>query len=109
MKKTQYPNITTLNHMRVDDAFYTHVINTVTDNTHLLNSDGTVVFTVDGFCCSLVNSKGVLMGYFRTDRSGGWFFKCTDNNIIQNTNRDKSDLIKFELDVFKQLLTSKKD
>lgn len=107
MKKHTYSDITTLDHMRVGEDFYTHVINRVTDNTHLLNSDGLITFTVDGFYCSLVNSNGNLMGHFMNDRAGGWIFKDINDHTIQNTNRDKSDLIKFELDVFKHLLTTK--
>lgn len=105
--KNNYSDVTTLNHMRVGEDFYTHVINRVTDNTHLLNNDGLITFTVDGFYCSLVNSNGNLMGHFMTDRDGGWVFTDIDNQVLQNTNRDKSDLIKFELDVFKHLLTTK--
>lgn len=111
MKSQKYSYIDSF---RDGDNFFTHVIDTSTDETHCIDSEDNIVFTVSSFA-DLFDKNGVSLGSFSLKRTGPyspqyeWEFTGSNGVKIQNPYKNKTDLIAFELEIFKSLVKGNND
>lgn len=96
------------------DDFFTHVIDTSTDETHCIDSKGNIVFTVSSFA-DLFDKNGISLGSFSIKRTDpyspqyDWEFTDSNGVKIQSPCKNKTDLIAFELEIFKSLVKGNND
>ena len=106
MKNT---NHTFISSFRIGNDVFTHVINTFTDETHCINRDGDVIFTVSSFA-DLFDGNGNKIGKFyltsKNDFATQYDWGFVDGNGVETENplKNKTDLIEFELEIFKSML-----
>jgi hypothetical protein len=95
-----------LSNFKVGTAHYSHVINTETDATHVLNSEGAVVYTVDSNAKAFKGNE--VIGQFNLVYLKGenfapvWEYTSIDKKHI--FNHGLNDLLNTELLVFKALI-----
>ena len=96
-----------LNSFRSNDEFYTHVIDTSTDDTHCINSENVIVFTVSSDAY-LTDGNGNHLGKFSLSRNNpystqyDWEFVDCNGVKTENPLNQKDDLIAFEVEIFKK-------